>query len=237
MSERRMRTAPARPTSVRSTSARSTRRSLRSAWLAFGIVSSAACLGYEPGLEVAIELRVAPPTARVPMREGFATVTTARLRIGAVELLRCEARDGRSAELSERSLASRAVDVLRDAWRSRARAHVSAEDGPATLVDARHTSGTIVGPSLRPPPGRYCALRVHVEPDADTPSFALVGASETPFATIVESSFDVDVPFVALTLDAPGEPHVIALDVDPACWLADGVPSHEEVAERLGACL
>jgi len=81
-------------------------------------------------------------------------VTTARLRIGAVELLRCEARDGRSAELSERSLASRAVDATtvrrssrwcvarRRAWRARLRRTRALEHASAMRREARPPPAT-----------------------------------------------------------------------------------------------
>jgi hypothetical protein len=200
-----------------------TARSTRTVWLALGLVSSAACLGYDAGIEIAVELRVAPPTARVPMGEGFATLSDARLRVSAVELLPCE---DAPAELTS----------LRAAWSSRALAHVPDVSGSARTIDARHASGTLEGWRLRPMPGRYCALRVHLEPSEDEPSFALVGEGDAPFATVLDAPLDVDLP-MELVLDAPEDGRTIAIDVDPACWLAGGPPSHAELAERLASCL
>lgn len=200
-----------------------TARSTRTVWLALGLVSSAACLGYDAGIEIAVELRVAPPTARVPMGEGFATLSDARLRMSAVELLSCEDAPG-------------VLTSLRGAWSSRALAHVTDVSGSARTIDARHASGTLEGWTLRPMPGRYCALRVHLEPSEDDPSFALVGEADAPFATVLDAPLDVDLP-MELVLDAPEDGRTIALDVDPACWLAGGPPSHAELAERLASCL
>lgn len=189
--------------------------------LALVLVGSGACLGYDAGIEVAIELHVAPPTLRVPMGEGFATLTEARLRVASVELVPCEPIEH--------------VRV-RDVWLSRAFAHELDTSGPARMVDARHTSGTFAGWLLRPAPGRYCALRVHLEPSDDAPSFSLVGEADVPFTTIVDGPLDVELP-LALTLETPTDGGTIALDVDPACWLAGGVPSETELAARLAGCL
>ncbi|MCB9633842.1 MAG: hypothetical protein H6721_17120 [Sandaracinus sp.] len=33
------------------------------------------CVGYDAGIELAVELRIAPPTRAVPMGDGFATLS------------------------------------------------------------------------------------------------------------------------------------------------------------------
>lgn len=199
--------------------------------LALLLVGSGACLGYDAGIEIAIELRVAPPTARVPMGEGFATLSDARLRMSVVELVVCDDVPEGSAGAVMAALTS-----VRRAWSSRALAHVTDVSGSARTIDARHASGTLEGWSLRPMPGRYCALRVHLEPSEDEPSFALVGEGDAPFATVLDAPLDVDLP-MELVLEAPEDGRTIAIDVDPACWLAGGPPSHAELAERLASCL
>lgn len=198
--------------------------------LALLLVGSGACLGYDAGIEIAIELRVAPPTARVPMGEGFATLSDARLRIRAVELRSCD-----DVEASAGAVTA-ALAWLRREWSSRASAHVTDVSGSARTIDARHASGTLEGWTIRPMPGRYCALRVHLEPSEDDPSFALVGEADAPFATVLDAPLDVDLP-MELVLEAPEDGRTIALHVDPACWLAGGPPSHAELAERLASCL
>lgn len=203
----------------------------RAVWLALGLVSSAACLGYDTGIEIAVELRVAPPTARVPMGEGFATLSDARLRMSAVELVVCDDVPEGSAGAVMAALTS-----VRRAWSSRALAHVTDVSGSARTIDARHASGTLEGWTLRPMPGHYCALRVHLEPSEDDPSFALVGEADAPFATVLDAPLDVDLP-MELVLEAPDDGRTIAIDVDPACWLAGGPPNHAELAERLASCL
>jgi hypothetical protein len=200
-------------------------------WFALGLVGSAACLGYDAGIEVVVELRVAPPTARVPMGEGFATLSDARLRMSVVELVVCDDVPEGSAGAVMAALTS-----VRRAWSSRALAHVTDVSGSARTIDALHTSGTLEGWMLRPMPGRYCALRVHLEPSEDAPSFALVGEADVPFATVLDAPLDVDLP-IELVLEAPEDGRTITLDVDPACWLAGGPPSHAELAERLASCL
>ena len=214
-------------------SERSRKRLSRVVFLALTLVGSGACLGYDTGIEIAIELRVAPPTARVPMGEGFAMLSDARLRVSAVELVACE--DVEVPEGSARSITA-ALRSFRRAWSSRALAHVTDVSGSARTIDARHASGTLEGWSLRPMPGRYCALRVHLEPSEDEPSFALVGEGDAPFATVLDAPLDVDLP-IELVLEAPEDGRTIAIDVDPACWLAGGPPSHAELAERLASCL
>lgn len=202
----------------------------RAVWLALGLVSSAACLGYDAGIEIAVELRVAPPTARVPMGEGFATLSDARLRMSAVELVACDD----DVEVIEG--VTTALTWLRRGWSSRALAHVTDVSGAVRAIDARHASGTLEGWTLRPMPGHYCALRVHLEPSEDAPSFALAGEADTPFATVLDAPLDVDLP-IELVLEAPEDERTIVIDVDPACWLAGGPPSHAELGERLAACL
>ncbi len=199
--------------------------------LALLLVGSGACLGYDAGIEIAIELRVAPPTARVPMGEGFATLSDARLRMSVVELVVCDDVPEGSAGAVMAALTS-----VRRAWSSRALAHVTDVSGSARTIDARHASGTLEGWTIRPMPGRYCALRVHLEPSEDDPSFALVGEADAPFATVLDAPLDVDLP-MELVLEAPEDGRTIALHVDPACWLASGPPSHAELAERLASCL
>lgn len=229
---------------------------VRAARLALVLVGSGACFGYDAGIEIAIELHVAPPTLRVPMGEGFATLTDARLRVASVELVPCESIPSRGASsvaassigMSASSIgtsgtnasrvdgATSSVRELREVWLSRAFAHELDTSGPARTVDARHTSGTFAGWLLRPTPGRYCALRVHLEPSDDVPSFALVGEADVPFTTIVDGPLDVELP-IALTLETPEDGRTIAIEVDPACWLAGGVPSEAELAARLAGCL
>lgn len=205
-------------------------RRTRIVWLALGLVSSASCLGYDAGIEIAVELRVAPPTARVPTGDGFATLSDARLRIRAVELRSCDVPEDSAGHVTA------ALTSIRRAWSSRALAHVTDVSGSARTIDARHASGTLEGWRLRPMPGRYCALRVHLEPTEDHPSFALVGEADAPFATVLDAPLDVDLP-MELVLEAPEDGRTIAIDVDPACWLAGGPPSHAELAERLAVCL
>lgn len=212
-------------------SERRRKRLSRVVFLALTLVGSGACLGYDTGIEIAIELRVAPPTARVPMGEGFATLSDARLRMSVVELVVCDDVPEGSAGAVMAALTS-----VRRAWSSRALAHVTDVSGSARTIDARHASGTLEGWTIRPMPGRYCALRVHLEPSEDDPSFALVGEADAPFATVLDAPLDVDLP-MELVLEAPEDGRTIALHVDPACWLASGPPSHAELAERLASCL
>ncbi|MCB9600272.1 MAG: hypothetical protein H6722_09745 [Sandaracinus sp.] len=203
---------------------------MRELRLALGLLGVAACVGYDAGIELAVELRIAPPTQAVPMGDGFATLSEARLRVADVELVPCELVSlggGFDAPL---------VETL-SFVRSRAHAHATAPSGDAWMLDARHDAGVKVGPTLRPAPGRYCAMRVHLEPTDDAPSFALVGEVEgVPFEVFVDAPLDVEVP-MERTLEAPEDGGTITLDVDPACWLAHGVPEGEAIADVLAGCL
>jgi hypothetical protein len=191
--------------------------------LAFVLLGGAACLGYDAGIELAIELRVAPPTRAVPMGEGFATLDEASLRVASIEVVPCEV----------------AWSWVVPSWVVPARAHAQTTivDGDAVVVDALHMSGMVAGPVLRPPPGSVCALRVHFEPEGDQASFALAGEAEgARFVRRIEEPFDVDLPF-ARRFEAPEDGGGVELSVDPACWLRDGVPSEDALVERLAGCL
>ncbi|MCA9612696.1 MAG: hypothetical protein R3B99_11805 [Polyangiales bacterium] len=203
---------------------------MRELRLALGMLGVAACVGYDAGIELAVELRIAPPTRAVPMGDGFATLSDARLRVSDVELVPCELVSfggGFDTPL---------VDTL-SFTRSRAHAHATTPSGDGWMLDARHDAGVKAGPTLRPAPGRYCAMRVHLEPGDEAPSFALAGEVDgVPFDVRVDAPLDVEVP-MARTLETPEDGGTITLDVDPACWLAHGVPESASIADVLADCL
>lgn len=196
---------------------------MRELTLALGLLGFVACVGYDAGIEVAVELRVAPPTRALPMGDALATLEAATLRVEDVELVPCD--DEPSAALA--SLLP-----------SRAHAHAPTSGGEGWTLDARHDVGAVVGPTLRPAPGRYCALRVHLDATTTTPSFALAGeVAGERFSLVVDEPFDVEVPF-ELALHAPADGRVVTLDVYPACWLAGGaLPDRDALAEVLAGCL
>lgn len=189
--------------------------------LALVLLGAAACVGYDAGIELRVELRVAPPTRAVPMGDDHATLSTAILHVEDVELVPCV----------------EPLIALGSLGPSRASAHATQSSTDGWTLDARHDGGSVAGPTLRPSPGRYCALRVRLAAANDGPSFALAGeVGGEPFALVVDEAFDVEVP-LELALDAPADGGVVALDVDPACWLAGGaLPDRRALADVLGRC-
>ncbi len=195
---------------------------MRELRLALVLLGVAACVGYDVGIELRVELRVAPPTRAVPMGEDQATLSTATLHVEDVALVPC---------VEEPWVALAALGP------SRASAHATPPSTDGWTLDARHDAGSVAGPTLRPSPGRYCALRVHLAAANDVPSFALAGeVGGEPFALVVDEAFDVEVP-LELALVVPTDGGVVALDVDPACWLAGGaLPDRRALADVLAGC-
>ena len=108
-------------------------------------------------------------------------------------------------------------------------------------VDALHGTGApVAAGTLRPLPGRYCALRVHL-----AEGLHLAGEREAPgdraapFDVASPEPLDVELPFDApLALDRP-EALLRTIVLDPRCWAA-ALPAEarpEDAAEVVAACL
>ena len=110
--------------------------------------------GYEPGIEVQVALQAAPSTLAFQTDLGFEIrLEEAVLSIASLELIPCAA--GTQVTFLERLL-PRGPST---AW-----AHIDEQPTASDAVlplDALHSGGlAVVAAILRPPPGRYCELRV-----------------------------------------------------------------------------
>lgn len=191
------------------------------------------CVGYDPGLELELALRAEPvPQAMETPEGGWLRLAAAEVRFDGAELVAC-------ADEGEAPLAA----LLAELGPERARAHGLEASGEAMVltVDALHGTGApVVAGTLRPLPGRYCALRVHL-----AEGLHLAGEREAPgdraapFDVASPEPRDVELPFDApLALDRP-EALRRTVVLDPRCWAA-ALPAEarpEDAAEVVAACL
>lgn len=112
------------------------------ALLAFVVVfGGTRCVSFAPGIEVSVGIRPARPT----VGDG---IDEAGLVVSGVELLPCE------------------MAAMGWLGTRRASAHSTEDLSAPARIDARHNAGVSHGLDLiRPEPGRYCTLRLHLQGD------------------------------------------------------------------------
>ncbi len=199
----------------------------RGAAVALLLSAGAACVGYAPGLEVAVSYEAAPMTLAVLTDDGGRVqLDTAELAIEALELVPCDAWTAALGALGP----------------ARAWAHgvVEGESAGGVRLDVLHDGGTSVAAGvLRPLPGRYCAARLHLE------RLAIEGRAErggrwTSLAFARALDRDLRVPFDApMDLDADAlnagfGRNALRVRFDAAEWF-DGIGhlSEERLAEAI----
>lgn len=172
--------------------------------LALLLVVAPRCVSHDAGIEVAVAFRLTPAPATFETSDGrLLRVERAELSIGEVEWVPCE----------------------EHAWvmlgTSRALAHGGAVGGGLQLDLLADGGRTQALPPTPQPPGRYCALRVHLEPREDgDPTWVFEAAEDgAPAVSIADpSAADALIPLDApVELDQPGLVGV-ELSFDPWAW-------------------
>lgn len=157
------------------------------------------CVAYEPGIEVQVLVQGAPPTQAFHTAGGERVeLDEAVLHVDGIELRPC----------------ARAWTGGLGGLGSRARAHgLESGNGPWRLDLA---SGGTIAELLRPAPGEYCALVLHVDGGLDAAAVRLAGRmSGAPMREVALGAFDLVVPFDApIELDDPSDQASFALTLD-----------------------
>ncbi|MGE0790583.1 MAG: hypothetical protein AB7S26_33200 [Sandaracinaceae bacterium] len=164
---------------------------------ALGASTPSCVLELDRGIEVQLWAR--------GVSDGTATIDSAWMRVGRVELVACEEDE----------------DAVRaEAWRvlSTARAHHGDGLGPSLdepqivrLYASGHGSQSPFG-LVHPPPGAYCAVRVRVERAADVLEGDAIDACPILAMGAREVRVCDDHTFEVPIVDATGQPAVLALE-------------------------
>lgn len=207
------------------------------------------CMRVTEGIEVDVSYQPAATPAQIRTDLGYrVALNRALLVVGQIELIRC---DNFVAELWQLFVPARAkAHVLETPTRL----------GEPLVLDLMESVGFAeYAGTMKPPPGRYCGVRVIATPaDADAAgltdknqemtshSLLVEGRTvgdvnaETPFETRIEGPLELEIEFERpLVLDRPGvEP--VAVRIDQRRWFdgidfADLSPAEmqREVAENL----
>lgn len=201
--------------------------------VAFGLafVGLERCGGYEPGIEVQVALQAAPSTLSFESDLGFAiSLEEAVLAIDSLELIACS---------PSASAATLEFLSMRSAY-----AHV--EERPTasdtvTPLDALHSGGlAVVATVLRPPPGRYCSMRVVLKGTERTSEAVGLRVRGTARRAGTDHGFDmaayggrsVEAPLSeTLVLSATNLTAAVTLVADQRRWL-DGINFERDASEE-----
>ncbi len=169
------------------------------------------CAGYVRGIEVSLRYTPAPATLGFLLEDGReASLSEAEATIEGVELMPCDA--------------TSSAGLLSPLFASTASAHVDEAIEGAGLFNALH--GPMNAGMLRPFPGTYCALKVHIG------EVRIGGHIErSPIAEAHSEAFDITHTFeTPLRLDAEHRDAHLEVGFDQRRWLEEG-----PIAERLAA--
>ena len=182
---------------------------------AFLALAALHCVSYQPGIEVELSVAGAPPTLAFANEQGAEIrLEEALLHVEAIELRSC-------------------ARANRWRWGSTARAHGgSGGNGPWKLDLA---SGGVIGEVLRPAPGEYCSVVVHV----DGLSFGAVAARMAgredgePLQEEHAAPFDIELVLEGpLVLDDPSDRPSAAVTIDQRQLFDDEAAPLPERLER-----
>ena len=132
---------------------------------ALALTAATQCVSYSEGIEVDLAYQAPPMVSAIQTDRGYRVrLKRAMITFGEVELVFC---DG-EGERTDRLLGSSRARALSDLGSSRARAHsetTPTQLGVPVIVDLMEGSGIpLFAGTLKPPPGRYCAVRVTCTP-------------------------------------------------------------------------
>lgn len=210
---------------------RAGRRTLAVSVFAGAFVGLGRCGGYEPGIEVELALQAAPATSAFDTDLGFRIrLEEAMLMIDSLELVRCSPVARRAPSRADPHSGPGPGPRWSQLTIAKAWAHVDEHPtatGAVPRLNAMHSTGAPVEAGiLRPPPGRYCALRVTPPPDS-----AVLHVRGTAVDVDSEHAFDIEAPTdqsieipltEALVLSATKRSAGLVIVIDQHRWL-DGI--------------